>query len=192
MGTSGTSGTSATSGTETNSFGATGQRSGALADVAGDTNADTTSTSGFSSTAADDTTRTGGSRLDQAKSTVTDTLGQARDIASERLGQAKEKATQLKATLADRLEAGAQNLRERANRPELAAAGTDGSATGLVSDDQLQRFAGPAADAMQKTADFLREGDLKETIEEQVRTNPGRSLLIALGIGYVIGKALRR
>jgi hypothetical protein len=192
MGTSGTSGTSATSGTETSSFGATGQGGGAFADTAVDSSANTTSTSGFSGTEADDTTRDGGSRLDQAKSTVTDTLGQARDMASERLGQAKEKATQLKATLADRLEAGAQNLRERANRPQLAGAGADGGATGLLSDDQLQRFAAPAADAMQKTADFLREGDLKDTLEEQVRTNPGRSLLIALGIGYVIGKALRR
>ena len=45
---------------------------------------------------------------------------------------------------------------------------------------------------MQKTADFLRSGDMRGSIEEQVRTNPGRTLLIALGVGYALGKALRR
>jgi hypothetical protein len=46
---------------------------------------------------------------------------------------------------------------------------------------------------MEKTASFLRgEGDLKSAVEEQVRTAPGRTLLIAVGLGYVLGKAIRR
>jgi hypothetical protein len=56
----------------------------------------------------------------------------------------------------------------------------------------VQRLAGPAADAMEKTADFLRNGDLRDALEEQVRTNPARTLLIALGVGYLLGKAVRR
>ena len=47
------------------------------------------------------------------------------------------------------------------------------------------------ARGMEKSADWLRNGDLKSDIERQVRENPGRSLLIALGLGYVIGKAFR-
>ena len=39
---------------------------------------------------------------------------------------------------------------------------------------------------------FLRIGDVKEMLEEQVRTNPARTLLIALGVGYLLGKAIRR
>ncbi len=33
--------------------------------------------------------------------------------------------------------------------------------------------------------------DLKATIENQVRTNPARTLFIAVGVGYLLGKALR-
>ncbi|AHG89608.1 hypothetical protein J421_2071 [Gemmatirosa kalamazoonensis] len=134
-------------------------------------------------------------RVDQARSTATNALNNAREMAGERLGQAKEKATQLKATLADKLEAGASSLRQQAQGggQQFAAAGANGgTASGLMSNDQIQRLAGPAADAMERTADFLRNGDLKETLEEQVRTNPARTLLIALGVGYLLGKAIRR
>ena len=135
-------------------------------------------------------------RVDQARSTATNALNNAREMAGERLGQAKEKATQLKATLADKLEAGASSLRQQAQSgggQQFAAAGANGgTASGLMSNDQIQRLAGPAADAMERTADFLRNGDLKETLEEQVRTNPARTLLIALGVGYLLGKAIRR
>ena len=125
-------------------------------------------------------------------------LGQAKDAATEKLGQAREKATALKATLADKLEAGASTLRERAQpgtgTAQLAGAtaGANGATGGLLDNEQVQRFAGPAADAMERTADFLRNGDVREALEEQVRTNPGRTLLIALGLGYVLGKTLRR
>ena len=47
------------------------------------------------------------------------------------------------------------------------------------------------ARGMNKSADWLRTGDLKADIERQVRENPGRSLLIAIGLGYVLGKAFR-
>jgi hypothetical protein len=157
---------------------------GASDSMSGNTSSDTSSNASGGSGIAD--------RLDQARSTATNALSQAKDAASDRLGQAKEKATQLKSTLADRLEQGANSLRQQSQGGQLVGAGADGQASGLMSNDQLQRLAGPAADAMQKTADFLRNGDLRETLEEQVRTNPGRTLLIALGLGYVLGKALRR
>jgi ElaB/YqjD/DUF883 family membrane-anchored ribosome-binding protein len=33
---------------------------------------------------------------------------------------------------------------------------------------------------------------MKHGIEQQVRDHPGRTLLIAAGLGYLIGKAFRR
>ena len=47
------------------------------------------------------------------------------------------------------------------------------------------------ARGMHKSADWLRNGDLKADIERQVRDNPGRTLLIALGGGSLLGKAFR-
>ncbi|GJG85669.1 hypothetical protein tb265_08500 [Gemmatimonadetes bacterium T265] len=123
---------------------------------------------------------------DKAASTYAD----VKDQATDRLGQVREQAGQLKNTVADKLDQGAQALRQQAQPgggQQLA-----GAAGGIVNADQVQRFAGPTADAMEKTADFLRSGDLRGAIEDQVRTNPGRTLLIALGLGYVVGKAIRR
>jgi len=133
-----------------------------------------------------------GDKLNSAKDAAADKLGQAKDMAGERLGQAKEKATQLKATLADKLEAGANSLR-RQGQPGGDAMGLagEGLAADAASNPQLQKLAATGATALQGTADFLRNGDLKTSIEQQVRANPGRTLLIALGVGYALGKVIR-
>jgi len=126
-------------------------------------------------------------KLSQARGMATERLGQAKDMASERLGQAKEKATELKATLADKLDQGAQSLRGQGGSQQLAGA------NGATVTEGMGKYAAPAATAMERTAEFLRgEGDLKSAVEEQVRTNPGRTLLIAVGLGYLLGKAIRR
>ena len=51
--------------------------------------------------------------------------------------------------------------------------------------DQLAR-------GLDGTAQWLRDGDLKGDIENQIKTNPGRTLLIAAGLGYLLGKAFRK
>jgi hypothetical protein len=48
------------------------------------------------------------------------------------------------------------------------------------------------AGGLQGTADFLREGDLQASVEKQVREHPARTLLVAAGLGYLIGKALKK
>jgi hypothetical protein len=141
-----------------------------------------------------------GERLSDARDAAADRLSQARDAASERLGQARERAGDLKSTLADKLQQGAQSLRQQGGAQQGGAqqgggqqlAGANG-ATVDAGGPSLGRYATPAAAAMERTAEFLRgEGDLKGVVEEQVRTNPGRTLLIAVGVGYLLGKAIRR
>ena len=49
-------------------------------------------------------------------------------------------------------------------------------------------------DRMHATADWIKERDIdqvKGTIEQQVRDHPGRTLLVAVGLGYLIGRAFR-
>ena len=51
------------------------------------------------------------------------------------------------------------------------------------------------AGGMQATADWLREADLdtmRAGVERQVKEHPGRTLLIAVGLGYLLGKAFRK
>ena len=132
------------------------------------------------------TTDTGGTdtgRVDKVKQNV-----------DEKLGKAKEKARELQSTLADRLDAGADKLRQRklnAQSPAMAAATAGVADAGAATDDRMANVQDSVARGMTKSADWLRNGDLKGDIEHQVKENPGRTLLIALGVGYLLGKAFR-
>jgi hypothetical protein len=119
---------------------------------------------------------------------------QAKEKVQEKLGQVKDKARELQSSLADRLDAGADKLRQRNQNATLAGAtptGAPGASAGLMSDERVANVQDSVARGMSKSADWLRNGDMKADIEKQVRENPGRTLLIALGLGYVLGKAFR-
>ena len=129
------------------------------------------------------------SRVQQGKDAVADKFGAVKQKVQEL--NVKEKVQNLNTSLADKLEAGADKLRQRAQSGQLAGAGAVG-ATANVNDQRLAQYGDKAAAGLEGAADWLRNGDLKESVEQQVRTNPGRTLLIALGLGYVLGKALRK
>ena len=49
-------------------------------------------------------------------------------------------------------------------------------------------------DGASAATDWVKQADLegiKSGIEQQVRTNPVRSLLVAVGVGYLLGRAMR-
>ncbi|MEA2765507.1 MAG: hypothetical protein QOK07_1911 [Gemmatimonadaceae bacterium] len=103
----------------------------------------------------------------------------------------KDKAAAIPSMLADGLEAGAEALRQR--RPSTS--GADGSAVAISNDSSIAAVTDTLATGMQSSADWLRDADiekLKQGVENQVKEHPARSLLVALGAGYLIGKALRR
>ena len=118
------------------------------------------------------------------------------DKAKSGLGGAREKASELKATLADKLEAGAQKLRSQQQGGQFAGAGAYGESANVGAESgRMGQVNDKLAQGMQSTADFIRNADLdsvKSGIEKQVRENPGRTLLIAAGIGYLLGKAFKK
>ena len=102
-----------------------------------------------------------------------------------------DKAAGLPALIADGLEAGARALKQR----QPAITGTEGTAVAVPSDTGIAAVTDSLATGMQSSADWIRDADidkLKDGVEKQVKEHPARSLLIALGAGYLIGKALRR
>ncbi len=107
------------------------------------------------------------------------------ETGKERLGQAREKANDLKMSLADKLDAGAHKLRQR----------TDGSPAAPTTDALAADKASSAvARGMEKTAQWMRTNDVQSvqsSVEGAVKRNPGKSLLVALGLGYVVGRVLR-
>lgn len=170
--------------------------SGSDASSFGSTGSSSTGTSGSSSFGAGSSgSGSFGGSADSFADKAKDTMSDAKDKAKSGLAGAKDKATELKATLADKLEAGANKLRaQQTSTGAYAGAGT-GAPSVAAENGQLGQLSDKLATGMQGTADFLRNADLdqmKSGIEKQVRENPGRSLLIAAGIGYLLGKAFRK
>ena len=114
--------------------------------------------------------------------------GRVRNVASS----VKNKASNIPAILADGLERGANALRQNRTAPVDS---TSGSSVALVNDSSIAAVTDTLATGMQSSADWLRDADLdkiKTDVEKQVKEHPGRTLLIALGAGYLLGKAFRR
>ena len=116
-----------------------------------------------------------------------------------KFGKAKEKigerAGELKSSLADKLEQGAEKLRQRAHGGgQYAGATADGSVS-VAENDKIAQAADKFAGGMESTANWVRNADLesvKGDIQRQVKDHPARSLMVAVGLGYLLGKAFRR
>ncbi len=129
-----------------------------------------------------------GSTAGQASENLENTAQNAENRVSEVAGDLRERAGQLKTSLADKLETGANSLRQRASntsKVDNAVASTKDAVAG--AGDRV-------ATGMESTAQWLRTGDmasLQAGLEKQVRQNPARTLLIAAGVGYLLGRALK-
>lgn len=111
---------------------------------------------------------------------------EAREATREKLEATREKAHNLKATLADKLEQGAGKLRHKAS--------TTTTEMGAEAETRARKASEKVAAGMENTAGWLRNADVdsvKSGLESQVRSNPGRTLLVALGVGYVVGRLFR-
>ena len=107
----------------------------------------------------------------------------------------REKAGGFKNTIADALESGAEKLRRQAARETATTSAEAGGAFAVASENRLDQTSNQLAGGMQGAADWLRDADLdgfKAGIERQVKEHPARSLAIAVGVGYLLGKAFRR
>ncbi|HKW45835.1 MAG TPA: hypothetical protein VJN70_00260 [Gemmatimonadaceae bacterium] len=180
----GGSGAGSAGGSTGGGYGNTGDTSGSAG--YGASGSPSSSGSSFGGTSG---TGTEGGMADRARdiaSTAKDKLADVGSSVREGAGNAKNK-------LADALESGADKLRHRSGRGQLNASA--GSADVSVSTDGAANVSGRVASGMQATADWLRDADLdnlREGVERQVKEHPGRSLLLAVGLGYLIGKAFRK
>jgi hypothetical protein len=147
------------------------------------------STGGYGGTGGSDQGGAAG-LTDRAK----DVAGEAKDRLSGVGSTVRDRAGQAKNTLADALEAGADRLRNRGG--QQLAGSTGYSDTSVVADGgRVAEIGDRVAGGLQSSADWLREADidgLRQGVEKQVKENPGRTLLIAVGLGYLLGKAFRR
>jgi hypothetical protein len=194
---------------ERNADGYTGGSSGGAGGAAGSTgggygnSGDLTGSAGYGAGASGSTgASVGGSGLGGSSST--DAGGGISDRARDIAGNAKDKLADVgssvrqgagtaKDKLADALASGADKLRQRGGGGQLS--GSTGTADITVSGDGVSQVTDRVAGGMQATADWLRDADIdsmRAGVERQVKEHPGRTLLLAVGLGYLLGKAFRK
>lgn len=106
----------------------------------------------------------------------------------------RDKAGNLKETVADALESGAERLSHQ-NAAGARGAGAGAAADAISEDTRIAQASNQVAISLQGAADWLRGADLDgltSGIERQVKDNPGRTLAVAVGVGYLLGKAFRK
>ena len=192
---------------ERNADGYTGGSSGGAGGAAGSTggygnSGDLTGSAGYGAGASGSTSAgVGGSNLGGSSSTdaggitdrARDIAGNAKDKLADVGSSVRQGAGTAKDKLADALSSGADKLRQRGGRGQLS--GSTGTADITVSGDGVSQVADRVAGGMQATADWLRDADIdsmRAGVERQVKEHPGRTLLIAVGLGYLLGKAFRK
>ena len=187
-------------------FGSTsgqGSQAGSQGGTASGTGGFGGSTSGTGGTGGYGTSDTSFSRDTASESGgLADRASSAMDSAKDKLADAgstvRDKAGSLKTSLADALESGAEKLRQQgAGGGQLAGASATGGTAGMIASDsnRLADVSNQVAGGLQASADWLRDADLdglKTGLERQVKEHPGRTLAVAVGLGYLLGKAIRK
>ena len=162
---------------------------------------DVSGSSGYGAgAAAGSNAGTGGSNYGNTDTGIADRARNVAGSAKEKLANVgstvREQAGTAKDKLADALESGADKLRQRTAGGSQQFAGETGSTSVAVTgDNRMNQVTDKVAGGMQATADWLRDADLdsmRSGVERQVKEHPGRTLLIAVGVGYLLGKAFRK
>ncbi|HET9011672.1 MAG TPA: hypothetical protein VFN38_07630 [Gemmatimonadaceae bacterium] len=180
---------SAGSANSPSSFGASGAGSMGTAGGAGSMGSTGTSDASFSRDSATDAS----GFADRAKSAAGTAQEKLADVGSS----VRDRAGNLKNTLADALESGAEKLRAQgAGGGQIAGASATGGSMGMVGEgSRVSEATNQLAGGLQASADWLRDADLdglKSGVERQVKEHPGRTLAVAVGLGYLLGKAFRK
>jgi len=79
-------------------------------------------------------------------------------------------------------------------RSVAAASATAGDVEVVASTARSEQTSNPIVGGVQAASEWLREADLdtlKAGIERQVREHPARSLAVAAGVGYLLGRVFR-
>jgi hypothetical protein len=161
--------------------------------------AGSTGTGGIGSTGTSDASFSRDSSSDAAG--LADRAKNAASTAGEKLGDVgssvRDRAGSLKNSLADALESGAEKLRKQgAGGGQIAGASATGGSADMVGEgSRVSEATNQLAGGLQASADWLRDADLdglKSGVERQVKEHPGRTLAVAVGLGYLLGKAFRK
>ncbi len=117
-------------------------------------------------------------KAQQVASTVKDTAQDLKDKAQDLGQQAAERADATTTTVGEKMSDVAQTIRERA-----------------PSTGTLGNVADTAATTLDRAGTYLQQQDLSDMradLEDIIRRHPIESLLVGLGVGYLLARSMRR
>jgi hypothetical protein len=125
-------------------------------------------------------------------SDLSDTISDAKDRAAGLGSKLREKASQVTSTVSDTVGRQRDNVVGGLDR---AASTIHEKAGSLPGGQKAANAANRLADGMESTASYLRDHDLKDmgnSVAGICRKYPVQSLLSAVAIGFLMGRALRK
>ena len=123
--------------------------------------------------------------------TLTDTAENVKNKVADAASTAKQKVSDVGRQATDKID---EKRGPAADALQNAAATIHEKAEDLPGGETVRSVAHSAAEQLESTAGYKREHDVRgmiSDVEEVVRRNPGPSLLIAVAIGFLIGRAFR-
>lgn len=122
---------------------------------------------------------------------ISDTAQNVKDKVADAAATAKQKASEVGRQAGEQIDA---KRGPAADSLQSAASAIHEKADSLPGGETVKSVAHSAAEKLDSTAGYIREHDVQamlSDVENMVRRNPGPSLLIAAGIGFLIGRAFR-
>jgi len=114
------------------------------------------------------------------------TQGTATSRATSQIGSSYERGgstlDNIKSTVAEKLYSAADTLQQKAGQTNQP-------------DGPMATYGTQASEWLNRSADYIRDMDVnkvKTDVQNEVRNNPGRSLLIATAAGLILGALFRR
>jgi ElaB/YqjD/DUF883 family membrane-anchored ribosome-binding protein len=112
--------------------------------------------------------------------------GTATSRATSRIGSGSERGgstiDNIKSTVAEKLHSAADTLQQKAGQTDQP-------------DSPMATYGTQASEWLNRSADYIRDMDVnkvKSDVQNEVKRNPGRSLLIATAAGLILGALFRR
>ncbi|HKG22116.1 MAG TPA: hypothetical protein VKC34_09470 [Blastocatellia bacterium] len=115
-----------------------------------------------------------------------ETEGLATRRATSNIGSSSERGgstlNNIKSTVAEKLYSAADTLQQKAGQTNQP-------------DSTIATYGNQASEWLNRSADYIRDMDVnkvKSDVQDEVKRNPGRSLLIATAAGLILGAIFRR
>ncbi len=120
---------------------------------------------------------------------MTEEINKAADAIGDTAAQVKEKAAHLGRSAAQKVDEG-----RGATAGALQSTANSLRSTAQSSGEAISNVANRTAEKLESTANYVRDHDFRgmmKDLEEVVRRNPAPSLCAAVGLGFLMGAALR-